>query len=84
MNKTKGMNVSVTKHQEEMVRAHVQSGKYKSASEVVRDALRLLEVRNKRTAHLRSLIEEGIESGESEPLAMDEIIKEARASSAGA
>ena len=37
------MNVSLTQELEEFVSAKVQSGRYNSASEVVREALRLLE-----------------------------------------
>lgn len=37
------MNVSLTAELEEFVSAKVQSGRYNSASEVVREALRLLE-----------------------------------------
>ena len=37
------MNVSLTSELEEFVNAKVQSGRYTSASEVVREALRLLE-----------------------------------------
>lgn len=37
------MNVSLPPAQEEFVRAQVKSGRYRSASEVMRDGLRLLE-----------------------------------------
>jgi antitoxin ParD1/3/4 len=37
------MNVSLTPELEEFVRTKVESGRYNSASEVVREALRLLE-----------------------------------------
>jgi antitoxin ParD1/3/4 len=37
------MNVSLTKELEEFVNRKVESGRYSSASEVVREALRLLE-----------------------------------------
>ena len=36
-------NVSLTKHQEKFIKETVTSGRYLSTSEVVRDALRLLE-----------------------------------------
>lgn len=38
-----GMNVSLTPELEKFVSAKVESGRYNSASEVVREALRLLE-----------------------------------------
>jgi antitoxin ParD1/3/4 len=40
------MNVSLTPELEELVSAKVQTGRYSSASEVVREALRLLEDRD--------------------------------------
>ena len=36
-------NVSLTKHQEQFIQKKVRSGRYLSSSEVVREALRLLE-----------------------------------------
>lgn len=43
MGEPQGMNVSLPPGQERFVRAQVASGRYRSASEVVRDGLRLLE-----------------------------------------
>jgi antitoxin ParD1/3/4 len=37
------MHISLTPHLEEMIREKIASGSYNSASEVVREALRLLE-----------------------------------------
>ena len=44
------MNVSLTPELEELVNAKVQTGRYSSASEVVREALRLLEDRDRAKA----------------------------------
>ena len=44
------MNVSLTPHLEAMVRQKVQSGRYNNASEVVREALRLMEERDRYSA----------------------------------
>lgn len=41
------MNISLTNELEEFVHEKVQTGRYLSASEVVREALRLLEERDK-------------------------------------
>jgi antitoxin ParD1/3/4 len=54
------MNVSLTPQLEAMIRQRVESGRYNSASEVVREALRLLEERE-RVQHLRSLLAVGLE-----------------------
>ncbi len=50
------MNVQLTPELEELVQNKVQSGRYQSASEVVRDALRLLERHDEgRAAEIREL-----------------------------
>lgn len=54
------MNVSLTPELEQFVRRKVESGLYGNASEVVRDALRLLVGRPRATARaLRALCEAG-------------------------
>lgn len=58
-------------HFENFVKRQIESGRYASASEVLRDALRLLEdherMRALRVSELRTAIREGIESGKSVP-----------------
>lgn len=65
------MNVSLTPKLEEMVRKKVESGLYNSSSEVVREALRLLQEQDKaresRLNELRAEIRKGIESGPTIP-----------------
>lgn len=69
-------------HYEGFVRAMVQSGRYASASEVMRDGLRLMEeretLREAKLAALRSDIAEGLESGPAAPLDMEAIKTDAR------
>jgi antitoxin ParD1/3/4 len=69
------LNVSLTPHLEEFIHQTVQSGRFQSASEVVRTALRLLEYQEQeRKAHLewlRSEIQKGLDSGPIEPLTDD-------------
>ncbi len=59
------MHVSLTPHLEELVRDKVKSGLYNSASEVVREALRLMEdrdrIRELRLEDLRKEIQIGID-----------------------
>jgi antitoxin ParD1/3/4 len=54
-------------HFEQFIRQQIESGRYASASEVVRDALRVLEGRERlreiEIEEYRSKIREGIESG---------------------
>ena len=54
------MNVSLTPELEAMIRQRVESGRYTNASDVLREALRLLEEREK-VEHLRSLLAVGLE-----------------------
>lgn len=77
------MNVSLTPELEALVQDKVASGRYASASEVVRDALRLLEQRDKteaeKLAWLRKAWQEGLDSGPMRPFDIEAIIDEARA-----
>ena len=77
-----GMNVNLTPHLEELVRAKVDSGLYTSASEVVREALRLMEeqdcLRQARLEELRREVRKGLESGASEPWDVTALKKKAR------
>ncbi|MGC8541851.1 MAG: type II toxin-antitoxin system ParD family antitoxin [Phycisphaerae bacterium] len=53
------MNVSLTSELERLVQARVESGRYNSASEVVREALRLLEDHDRaRSAQLQEFNEQ--------------------------
>ena len=71
------MNISLTPHFEELVKGKVKSGLYTSASEVMREALRLLEeydqLRARRLEELRHEIQKGINSGEATPLNIENI-----------
>ena len=71
------MNVSLTPQLEELVKKKVESGLYTSASEVMREALRLLDERDRlrsmRIEELRTEIRKGLESGEPTPLNIEEI-----------
>ena len=52
------MNVSLTPELERMVQEKVESGRYTSASEVVREALRLMETRDQRMAEREEALKE--------------------------
>ncbi len=56
------MNVSLTPRLEAIVREKVESGLYNSASEVVREALRLMDERDQQMERLRAALAEGKES----------------------
>ena len=57
------MNVHLTPELEQLVKSKLKSGRYNSASEVIREALRLLEQRDEvftlRKEQMRKQIEEG-------------------------
>jgi len=59
------MNISLTPELERLVDERVKSGRYASASEVIREGLRLLEeheeLKRQRVAEVRQKIDRGIE-----------------------
>jgi antitoxin ParD1/3/4 len=65
------MNVSLSPQLEAMVKDKLASGRYTSASEVVREALRLMEQRDQLSAmrlqQLQQDIQDGLASGEPMP-----------------
>ena len=76
------VNVNLTPYLKQYIESKLGSGRYNNVSEVVREALRLMEERDQlRTAQLRDLraaIDEGEHSGDAIPLDMERIIAEAR------
>ncbi len=58
------MNVSLTPELEAFVEGAVKSGRYASASEAVREGLRLLQEREAKFLRLKRDIEDGLNSGE--------------------
>ena len=73
---------TIGEHYEKFVRDLVESGRYASASEVIRDGLRLIEerewVREIKLKALRAEIKQGLDSGDAGPLDMEEVIAEAK------
>ena len=71
------MNISLNPHFEALVKNKVESGLYNSVSEVMREALRLLEERDQlrdlRLEELRREIQKGINRGEATPLNIEDI-----------
>jgi antitoxin ParD1/3/4 len=77
------MNVSLTDELANFVKAKVSAGRYSSSSEVVREALRLMEKNDLQDAErlrlLRKAWQEGIDSGDSGEVDFKALKKEARA-----
>ena len=76
------MNISLTPQLETLVKNKVESGHYGSASEVMREALRLLAERDMRQSvrieELRAEIKKGLDSGKPTPLNMSAIKAQGR------
>lgn len=77
------MNVSLTDELANFVKAKVSAGRYTSSSEVVREALRLMEKVEQQEAeklsYLREAWQEGIDSGDAGELDFKALKQEARA-----
>jgi len=78
-----GMNVNLTPQLEELVRSKVNSGMYTSASEVVREALRLMDEQDRfrlaKLDELRREVRKGLDSGPSEQWDVTAVKAKARA-----
>jgi antitoxin ParD1/3/4 len=72
------MNVSIGERWQTFVDDLVKNGRYGSASEVVREGLRLVEEREARLGALRAALIEGEKSGPSAPFDFDDFISEKR------
>lgn len=73
---------TIGSHYESFVRMLVDSGRYASASEVMRDGLRLVEEREQlraaKLAALKADIAEGLGSGPAQTLDMEDVKRRAR------
>lgn len=78
-----GMNVNLTPQLESLVRSKVTSGLYTSASEVVREALRLMDQHDRladaKLEQLRGDVRQGLDSGPSETWDAEAVKSKARA-----
>ena len=66
-------------HFERLINQQVGSGRYASASEVVRDALRVFEEQQTAIKRLNDAIEEGYSSGISDAFDWDELFEQTAA-----
>ena len=66
-------------HFERLINQQVGSGRYASASEVVRDALRVFEEQQTAIQRLNDAIEEGYSSGISDAFDWDELFEQTAA-----
>ena len=77
------MNVSLTEELANFVKAKVSAGRYTSSSEVVREALRLMEKiepqEAEKLSYLRQAWKQGIDSGDAGEVDFSALKQEARA-----
>jgi antitoxin ParD1/3/4 len=71
----KNTSFAVGEHFAEFIHEQVESGRYASASEVVRAGLRLLQVEEEKIRALREAIDHGLASGRVEPFDFDEFLE---------
>jgi antitoxin ParD1/3/4 len=76
---SRNTSFSIGEHFNAFVDEQVQTGRYSSASDVMRAALRLLEEREAKLAALRAALIEGEESGPATPSDFDAFIAEMQA-----
>ena len=81
---SKTTSVNLDDHLDAFVEEQVAQGRYGSASDVMRAALRLLEDREALRAALRAALVEGEQSGPSTPFDFDAFIARKRAVSSAA
>lgn len=74
----KNTSISLGEHFEEYVTAQVEAGRFGNRSEVIRDALRDHEEKQRKIEALRRALIEGEESGLYRPFNMDEVIAAAQ------
>ena len=76
------LNVNLTPQLEQLVRRKVSSGRYNSASEVVREALRIMEaqdeLRSLKLEQLRRDIRNGLNSGPARPWSVAKVKRDVR------
>jgi len=75
---SKNTSIALGEHWQAFIEKQVSSGRYGSASEVIRNALRLLEERDAEIETLRAALVEGEASGSAGRLDMDGIKRKAR------
>jgi len=75
----KNTSISLGKHFESFIKRQVKTGRFGTASEVVRASLRLLEEEETKVAALRSALEQGEESGFDDAYSLESVLDEIRA-----
>ncbi|HBR97204.1 MAG TPA: type II toxin-antitoxin system ParD family antitoxin [Gammaproteobacteria bacterium] len=74
----KNTSIVLGEHFDRFIAAQVKNGRYGSASEVIRQGLRILEEHEQKVEAMRQALIEGENSGPNTPLDMQDIIHEAK------
>lgn len=74
----KNTSISLGDHLEGFINRQIKSGRYGSASEVIRSSLRLLEEHEQKIGALRQALIDGEDSGDAGELDMNDIKNKAR------
>jgi antitoxin ParD1/3/4 len=74
----KNTSIVLGDHFDQFIAKQLNVGRYSSASEVVRQGLRLLDEHEQKYASIRQALLDGENSGQSSPLVMAEVARKAR------
>jgi antitoxin ParD1/3/4 len=74
----KNTSIVLGEHFDRFISMQLDIGRYGSASEVVRQGLRLLEEHEQKYAAIRQALNDGENSGQSTPLVMADVISKAK------
>jgi antitoxin ParD1/3/4 len=75
---TKNTSFALSDHLQDYIEKKVMTGAYGSASEVIREGLRLMEARDARMEVLRAALVTGEQSGKPRAIDRDDFFKRAR------
>jgi len=75
---SKNTSIALNQHFEKFIKKKVSSGRYSSASDVIRAALRLLENEENKIEYLRSALDEGEKSKIDDNFNPDDHLRELR------
>ncbi len=77
----KNTSITLGEHFDRYIADQLATGRYRTASEVIREGLRLHEERELKLAALRAALEQGLDSGVLEAFSFDDLNRELDAES---
>ena len=77
----KNTSITLGEHFDRYIAEQLASGRYRTASELIRESLRLHEAREIRIAALRAAVDEGLASGIDDDFSFDQLNRELDAKS---